>query len=41
MAIEKKEKFRVIVLMPLLPGMEGDIKNDPPMTLQLVIHWQY
>ena len=40
-AIDKKEKFRVTVVMPLLPGMEGDVDQDTPMPLRLVMHWQY
>lgn len=27
--------------MPLLPGMEGEIDEAPPMALRLVMHWQY
>ena len=32
-AINKKEKFKVIVFMPLLPGMVGDLNEKPPMPL--------
>ena len=40
-AIEKNEKFKVIVFMPLLPGMEGDLNDDPSMALSLIVHWEY
>ncbi|KAJ2050353.1 hypothetical protein H4S04_002651 [Coemansia sp. S16] len=36
-----QEKFRVIVLMPLMPAFEGDVNAAGAATLKLVMHWQY
>ncbi|KAJ1721323.1 hypothetical protein LPJ53_004147 [Coemansia erecta] len=35
------EKFRIIVLMPLMPAFEGDVNAAGAATLKLVMHWQY
>ncbi|KAJ1964017.1 hypothetical protein GGI12_001689 [Dipsacomyces acuminosporus] len=40
-AHKRKEKFRVIVLMPLMPAFEGDVNAAGAATLKLVMHWQY
>ncbi|KAJ2721290.1 hypothetical protein GGI07_004070 [Coemansia sp. Benny D115] len=40
-AHRRKEKFRVIVLMPLMPAFEGDVNAAGAATLKLVMHWQY
>lgn len=40
-AINMKEDFRVIVLMPLIPGFAGEL-DDPEATLpRVIMHWQY
>ncbi|KAF0480564.1 phospholipase D/nuclease [Gigaspora margarita] len=35
------EKFRVIVVMPLLPGFEADLNSNDAGTIRMVMHWQY
>ncbi|KAJ2493585.1 hypothetical protein IWW37_000451 [Coemansia sp. RSA 2050] len=40
-AHRRGEKFRVIVLMPLMPAFEGDVNAAGAATLKLVMHWQY
>ncbi|CAG8595693.1 23438_t:CDS:2, partial [Dentiscutata erythropus] len=35
------EKFRVIVIMPLLPGFEADLNSGDAGTIRMVMHWQY
>ncbi|KAJ1657236.1 hypothetical protein IWQ61_003335 [Dispira simplex] len=34
-------KFRVIVIMPLMPAFAGDINTNNAATLRLVMSWQY
>ena len=40
-AEEKKEKFRVIIILPLLPGFEGEIDGSSASILKVQMHWQY
>ena len=40
-AHSKGEKFRVIVVLPLLPGFEGDISNPDSTVLRIQVHHQY
>ena len=40
-AHQKKEKFRVIVNMPLLPSFPAEIDTNDAATLRLVCHYQY
>lgn len=40
-AHRKKEKFRVMVLIPLMPAFQGDVNAAGAATLKLVMHWQY
>ncbi|CAI2169391.1 2838_t:CDS:10 [Funneliformis geosporum] len=40
-AHENKEKFRIIVMMPLLPAFEADLNSKDAGTIRLVMHWQY
>ncbi|CAG8451339.1 15329_t:CDS:10 [Cetraspora pellucida] len=35
------EKFRIIVVMPLLPGFEADLNSSDAGTIRMVMHWQY
>ena len=40
-AIQKKEDFRVIIFMPLIPGFAGEL-DDPDATLpRVIMNWQY
>jgi len=36
-----KQKFRVIVLLPLLPAMEGAVKGGAMSSISGVMYWQY
>ncbi|CAG8471061.1 2865_t:CDS:10 [Scutellospora calospora] len=40
-AHKNKEKFRVIVIMPLIPGFPAEIDSDDAGTPRLVMHYQY
>lgn len=42
-AIRKKEKFRVVVVMPLFPGFAGEVETESGNSgpLLTVMHWQY
>uniref|UniRef100_H2Z4U4 Phospholipase n=1 Tax=Ciona savignyi TaxID=51511 RepID=H2Z4U4_CIOSA len=41
-AHRNKKAFRVYVVMPLLPGFEGDIsKSGKSQAIRTVLHWQY
>ncbi|CAG8652637.1 2049_t:CDS:2, partial [Paraglomus brasilianum] len=40
-AHQKKEKFRVIVCMPLLPSFPAEVDSNDAATLRLVCHYQY
>ncbi|CAG8498943.1 7241_t:CDS:10, partial [Ambispora leptoticha] len=40
-AYAKGEKFRVIVVMPLLPAFEADLASKDAGTIRMVMHWQY
>lgn len=37
----KKEKFRVMVFIPLLPGFEGEIYNSNSSVLKIQMFWEY
>jgi phospholipase D1/2 len=37
---QRKKKFKVIIMMPLLPGFVGEIDGDAPV-LKVQMHWQY
>ncbi|KRX82147.1 Phospholipase D1 [Trichinella sp. T6] len=40
-AYNDKETFRVYVMMPLLPGFEGQLGTTGGSALQAVLHWTY
>lgn len=40
-AYQNKDKFRVIVVMPLLPGFEGDMGDPNSTVLRIQVHHQY
>lgn len=40
-AHSKGEKFRVVVVLPLLPGFEGDISDPASTVLRIQVHHQY
>ncbi|KAJ1678917.1 hypothetical protein EV182_003090, partial [Spiromyces aspiralis] len=40
-AHEVGQKFRIIVIIPLMPAFEGDVSGRGAATLRLVMHWQY
>lgn len=37
----EKKVFRVFVIMPLLPGFEGDVGGSSGNTLRAITHWNY
>ena len=40
-AYSNKKPFRVIIVMPLLPGFQGDIGNPESTVLRIQVHHQY
>ena len=40
-AAEKKEKFRVIVVLPLLPAFEGSVDDSSAAVLRVELYWEY
>ena len=40
-AYREKKVFRVYVVMPLLPGFEGDVGGDTGISLRAITHWNY
>ncbi|CAB4388903.1 unnamed protein product [Rhizophagus irregularis] len=40
-AHKNNEKFRIIVIMPLLPAFEADLSSKDAGTIRMVMHWQY
>ncbi|RIA93447.1 hypothetical protein C1645_735559 [Glomus cerebriforme] len=40
-AHKDNEKFRIIVVMPLLPAFEADLNSKDAGTIRTVMHWQY
>ena len=40
-AAERKEKFRVVVFLPLLPGFEGEIYQGNAAILKIQMYWEY
>ena len=40
-AAERKEKFKVIVVLPLLPAFEGSVDDPKATILRVQLHWEY
>lgn len=40
-AARLKEKFKVIVIMPLLPGFAGEINDSNSAVMKVQLHWEY
>ncbi|RMX70359.1 hypothetical protein DD238_000225 [Peronospora effusa] len=40
-AVQRDEKFRVYVVMPLLPAFEGNVRSHELTNLHAVMHWQF
>lgn len=40
-AHREAKPFRVYVVMPLLPGFEGDVGGDTGISLRAITHWNY
>lgn len=39
-AYREKQKFKVMIMMPLLPGFEGDITNETSSSVMRVqLYW--
>ncbi|KRX08542.1 hypothetical protein PPERSA_13023 [Pseudocohnilembus persalinus] len=41
LAAERKEKFKVVVIMPLLPGFEGEINGSNSTIMKCQLYWEY
>ena len=41
LAAKNKQKFKVIVIVPLLPAFEGEIDSSSSTILKVQLHWQY
>ncbi|XP_046647471.1 phospholipase D1-like isoform X2 [Daphnia pulicaria] len=41
LAAERKSRFRVIVVLPLLPGFEGQIGTKSGIAMHAIMHWNY
>lgn len=37
----ERKTFRVVIVMPLLPGFEGYIGDPGATVLRIQMHWQY
>jgi hypothetical protein len=37
----EKKVFRVFVIMPLLPGFEGDVGGETGTSIRIITHWNY
>ena len=35
-----KTRFRVVVVLPLTPGVEGELEGGPYSSVALLMHWQ-
>lgn len=40
-AIEAKEKFKVIIFMPLIPGFAGELDHPDAILPRVIMHWQF
>lgn len=40
-AVREKKVFRVFVVMPLLPGFEGDVGGTTGNAVRVITHWNY
>lgn len=40
-AAKLNEKFKVIVVMPLLPGFAGEIYDSNSAVMKVQLHWEY
>ena len=40
-AVKNKERFKVVIFVPLLPGFEGEINNSSSAILKVQLHWEY
>lgn len=36
-----KQKFKVIIMMPLLPGFEGEVHDDASAVMRVQLYWEY
>ena len=37
----ERQVFRVFIVLPLLPGFEGDVAGSTGNSLRLITHWNY
>jgi len=38
-AYREKKPFKVIILLPLLPGFEGDVREDNSAVMRIQLYW--
>lgn len=36
-----KKFFKVVVIIPLLPGFEGDVREEKAAVMRIQLHWEY
>ncbi|WOK96099.1 phospholipase D zeta 1-like isoform X1 [Canna indica] len=41
LAEKEKKQFRVIIVLPLLPGFQGSIDDGDSASVRAIMHWQY
>lgn len=41
LAVSSKSKFRVVVVLPLLPGFEGHVESASSAVMKVQLHWEY
>jgi phospholipase D1/2 len=40
-AHREKKPFKVIIMIPLLPGFEGDVREDNSVVMRVQLYWEY
>lgn len=40
-AYRNQEKFKVLILLPLLPGFEGEVEDDNSAVMRIQLNWEY
>ncbi|CAA0821421.1 Phospholipase D p1 [Striga hermonthica] len=40
-AVDEKKCFRVIIVIPLLPGFQGGVDDSGAASVRAIMHWQY
>lgn len=40
-AYAAKKPFKVVVFIPLLPGFEGDVREEKSAVMRIQLYWEY